>query len=255
MKILSFNVNGVRAAAGKTLVEDLTRLDCDVVGLQETKATPEQVKEALKDLEGYHIYAFSAEKKGYSGTALLSKSEPLSVAYGIGIEEHDNEGRAITAEYEGLYVVTTYVPNSSSGLKRLEYRTQSWDIAFQEYCKGLETKKPVVICGDLNVAHAAIDLKNPKPNYNKTPGYTQAEIDGMTRMIDAGFIDTFRRLYPETIKYSWWSYRAGARAKNVGWRLDYFLVSEVLMARVSDSEILNDVLGSDHCPVMLTLQA
>jgi len=254
MKVLSFNVNGVRAAAGKTLVEDLKRLDCDVVGLQETKATPDQVKEALKELDGYHIYAFSAEKKGYSGTALLTKTEPISVAYGIGVPEHDNEGRAITAEFEKVYVVTTYVPNSSSGLKRLDYRTQEWDVAFLEYCKNLEQHKPVIICGDLNVAHSAIDLKNPKSNYNKTPGYTQAEIDGMTRMIDAGFKDTFRTLYPDTVKYSWWSYRGGARSKNVGWRLDYFMVSEGLMPTVVDSEILNDVLGSDHCPVMLTLK-
>lgn len=253
MKLLSFNVNGVRAAAGKTLIEDLIALDCDVVGLQETKATPEQVKEALADLPGYHIYAYSAEKKGYSGTAVLSKTEPLSVTYGIGTPEHDNEGRAITAEYEDFYYITTYVPNSSSGLKRLDYRTKEWDMAFLAYCKKLEENKPVVVCGDMNVAHAAIDLKNPKSNYNKTPGYTQAEIDGMTRMLEAGYVDTFRALYPVTVKYSWWSYRGGARSKNVGWRLDYFLVSSALMERVSDSEILNDVMGSDHCPVMLTL--
>ena len=254
MKLLSFNVNGVRAAAGKTLVEDLHRLDCDVVGLQETKATPEQVKEALKDLQGYHIYAFSAEKKGYSGTAILSKTEPLSVSMGLGIEEHDNEGRSITAEYEDFYYVTTYVPNSSSGLKRIDYRTKEWDVAFLAYLKKLEEHKPVVVCGDLNVAHQEIDLKNPKSNYNKTPGYTQAEIDGMTRMIEAGFVDTFRSLYPETVRYSWWSYRGGARAKNVGWRLDYFMVSEDYMDKVKDSEILNEVMGSDHCLVMLTLQ-
>lgn len=253
MKLLSFNVNGVRAAAGKTLIEDLHAIDADVVGLQETKATPEQVKEALADLNGYHIYAFSAEKKGYSGTAVLSKSEPMSVTMGIGTPEHDNEGRAITAEFEDFYFVTTYVPNSSSGLRRLDYRTQEWDVAFLAYCKELETRKPVVICGDMNVAHQAMDLKNPKPNYNKTPGYTQAEIDGMSTMLEAGFVDTFRHLYPETVKYSWWSYRGGARAKNVGWRLDYFIVSEALMPQVKDSEILNDVMGSDHCPVQLTL--
>lgn len=254
MKILSFNVNGVRAAAKKTLVEDLTALNCDVVCLQETKATPEQVEEALEGLSGYHVYAFSAEKKGYSGTAILSKTEPVSVKMGIGIAEHDQEGRAITAEFADYYVVTSYVPNSSSGLKRLDYRTKEWDVAFLAYLKSLEKVKPVVLCGDLNVAHQEIDLKNPKSNYNKTPGYTQAEIDGMTRMLNAGFVDTFRTLYPDEVKYSWWSYRGGARGKNVGWRLDYFVVSEVLMDRVVDSEILNEVMGSDHCPVLLTLK-
>lgn len=254
MKLLSFNVNGVRASAGKTLVEDLHRLDCDVVGLQETKATPEQVKEALAELEGYHIYAYSAEKKGYSGTAILSKTEPISVRYGLGIAEHDNEGRTITAEYDEFFYVTTYVPNASSELKRLDYRSQEWDVAFLAYVKELEKTKPVIVCGDMNVAHQEIDLKNPKSNYNKTPGYTQAEIDGMTRMIEAGFVDTFRALYPETVKYSWWSYRGGARGKNVGWRLDYFLVSEALMPRVADSLILNDIMGSDHCPVQLNLK-
>ncbi|MAZ97783.1 MAG: exodeoxyribonuclease III [Flavobacteriales bacterium] len=253
MKLLSFNVNGVRAAAGKTLVEDLHKLDCDVVGLQETKATPDQVKEALSELRGYFIYAFSAEKKGYSGTAILSKVEPLSVTNGIGIPIHDNEGRSITAEFEELFYVTVYVPNSSSGLKRIDYRTKEWDVAFLKYLKKLEQTKPVVVCGDLNVAHQEIDLKNPKSNYNKTPGYTQAEIDGLTTALASGFVDTFRSLNPQTIKYSWWSYRGGARPKNVGWRLDYFLVSESLMSQVKDSEILNDILGSDHCPVQLTI--
>jgi exodeoxyribonuclease III len=253
MKLLSFNVNGVRAAAGKTLVEDLHKLDCDVVGLQETKATPDEVKEALSELRGYFIYAFSAEKKGYSGTAILSKVEPLSVTNGIGIPIHDNEGRSITAEFEEFFYVTVYVPNSSSGLKRIDYRTKEWDVAFLKYLKKLEQTKPVVVCGDLNVAHQEIDLKNPKSNYNKTPGYTQAEIDGLTTALASGFVDTFRSLNPQTIKYSWWSYRGGARPKNVGWRLDYFLVSESLMSQVKDSEILNDILGSDHCPVQLTI--
>ncbi len=253
MKLLSFNVNGVRAAAQKTLIEDLQRLDADVVGLQETKATEEQVKEALQGLEGYHVYAFSAEKKGYSGTAILSKQAPLSLRLGIGQPEHDNEGRAMTAEFDDFYFVTAYVPNSSSGLKRLDYRADEWDVAFRAYLKDLEHTKPVVLCGDLNVAHQAIDLKNPKSNYNKTPGYTQREIDGLTALIDAGFVDTFRVLHPEEVKYSWWSYRGGAREKNVGWRLDYFLISEALMPKVTSSEILNDVLGSDHCPVQLTL--
>jgi len=254
MKLLSFNVNGVRACAGKTLIEDLHELDCDVVCLQEIKATPEQTKEALERLEGYHIYAYSAEKKGYSGTAILSKTEPLNLKMGLGIPEHDNEGRVITAEYDDFFFVGTYVPNSSSGLKRLDYRTQEWDVALRNYLKELEKSKPVVLCGDLNVAHQEIDLKNPKSNYNKTPGYTQAEIDGMTNLLKAGFVDTFRSLYPDTVKYSWWSYRGGARAKNVGWRLDYFVVSESLMERVEDSLILNEVMGSDHCPVQLNLK-
>ncbi|MEY2970383.1 MAG: hypothetical protein RLZZ599_756, partial [Bacteroidota bacterium] len=253
MKFLSFNVNGVRAAAGKTLVADLMNLDCDVIGLQETKATPEQVEEALAALKGYEIYSFSAEKKGYSGTSILSKVAPLSINMGIGSEVHDSEGRTITAEFEEYFFVTTYVPNSSSELKRLDYRANEWDVAFLKYLKSLESRKPVIVCGDMNVAHQEIDLKNPKSNYNKTPGYTQAEIDGMTRMLNAGFVDTFRALHPDTVKYSWWSYRGGARGKNVGWRLDYFLVSESLMPRVQSAEILNEVLGSDHCPVLLEL--
>lgn len=253
MKILSFNVNGVRACAGKTLLQDLNTLDCDVVCLQETKATPEQVAEALSGLTGYHLYAYSAEKKGYSGTAILSKELPLSVKMGLGIGEHDNEGRVITAEFQDYFVVTAYVPNASSGLKRLDYRTKGWDVAFLAFLKNLERSKPVVVCGDLNVAHQPIDLKNPKPNYNKTPGYTQLEIDGLTTILNSGLVDTYRHLYPTTVKYSWWSYRGGSRERNVGWRLDYFLVSESLMGKVKNSEILNDVLGSDHCPVLLSL--
>ena len=253
MKILSFNVNGVRACAGKTLLQDLNTLDCDVVCLQETKATPEQVAEALSGLTGYHLYAYSAEKKGYSGTAILSKELPLSVKMGLGIGEHDNEGRVITAEFQDYFVVTAYVPNASSGLKRLDYRTKGWDVAFLAFIKNLERSKPVVVCGDLNVAHQSIDLKNPKPNYNKTPGYTQLEIDGLTTMLNSGLVDTYRHLHPTTVKYSWWSYRGGSRERNVGWRLDYFLVSESLMVKVKNSEILNDVLGSDHCPVLLSL--
>ncbi len=177
----------------------------------------------------------------------------MSVTNGIGVPKHDNEGRSITAEFENFFYVTVYVPNSSSGLKRIDYRTQEWDVAFLKYLKKLEQTKPVVVCGDLNVAHQEIDLKNPKSNYNKTPGYTQAEIDGLTTMLESGFVDTFRSLNPQTIKYSWWSYRGGARSKNVGWRLDYFLVSQSLMPSVKDSEILNEVMGSDHCPVQLTI--
>jgi exodeoxyribonuclease III len=255
MNFLSFNVNGVRASAKKTLEADLLEIDADVIGLQEIKATVEQTKETLAGLApAYRVYAYEAEKKGYSGTAVLTKQEPLSVAYGLGIPEHDNEGRAITLEFPDLYFVTTYVPNASSRLRRLDYRTKEWDVAFREYLSELDSKKPVVVCGDLNVAHQPIDLKNPKSNYNRTPGYTQAEIDGMTNLLGAGFVDTFRHLYPDTVKYSWWSYRTGARAKNVGWRLDYFLVSQRLLPKVSDSLIRNDVMGSDHCPVQLLLE-
>ena len=254
MNFLSFNVNGVRAATKKTLEADLLRLDADVIGLQETKATVEQTQQALAGLsDRYEIYGAEAEKKGYSGTAVLTKQSPLSVAYGIGSPVHDNEGRTITLEFPELYFVTVYVPNSSSQLRRLAYRTEEWDPAFREYLLGLDEKKPVVVCGDFNVAHQAIDLKNPKSNYNRTPGYTQVEIDGMSAHIDAGLVDTFRHLYPEEVKYSWWSYRAGARARNVGWRLDYFLVSQRLLPKVADSRILNDVMGSDHCPVQLLL--
>lgn len=256
MKLMSFNVNGVRACAKKTLIEDLHRLDPDVICLQETKAEPDQVAEALKELQGYHLYAQgAARKKGYSGTAVLTKREPLSVTMGINIEEHDQEGRVITTEWPDFYLVNVYVPNASSGLSRLPYRTQEWDVAFRAYLQNLDAHKPVIVCGDLNVAHRAIDLKHPKANYNKSPGYTQAEIDGLDALIEAGFVDSFRALHPDEVKYSWWSYRAGARANNVGWRIDYFLVSDRLMPRVKSAEIWNDVFGSDHCPVALELGA
>ena len=255
MKFLSFNVNGVRACAKKTLAADLLAVDADVIGLQETKATPEQVKLALDELsDSYNIYAYGAEKKGYSGTAVLSKTEPLQVTYGIGQEEHDNEGRCITAEFTHCYFVTVYVPNASTALRRLPYRSERWDPAFRAYLVGLAAQKPVVVCGDLNVAHQPIDLSRPKANYNKTPGYTQGEIDGCTDLIKAGFVDTFRQLYPETVKYSWWSYRTKGRDRNVGWRLDYFMVSIPLLPKVKDSLIRNDIFGSDHCPVELHLE-
>ena len=254
MKFISFNVNGVRACAKKTLVEDLKRVDADFVCLQETKATPEQVAEALKELDGYHLEALGAVKKGYSGTAILSKIPIESVSFGIGIDKHDQEGRVITIELDSLFLVNVYVPNSSSGLKRLPYRTEEWDIDFCDYLSGLDKKKPVVVCGDFNVAHQDMDLKNPKANYNKNPGYMQAEIDGLERYLNAGFVDTFRQLHPNEVKYSWWSYRAAARSRNVGWRIDYFLISTRLLPCVQTAEIHNDILGSDHCPVSLTLK-
>ncbi|KZZ31771.1 exodeoxyribonuclease III, partial [Oleiphilus sp. HI0085] len=200
----------------------------------------------------YHIYCNSAEKKGYSGTAILTKHAPISVQYDMGIEEHDQEGRVIAAEYDGFYLVTVYTPNSGSELKRLPYR-QEWDKDFNDYLKKLEESKPVILCGDLNVAHKDIDLARPKPNYNKSAGYTQAEIDGLDRYVASGFIDTYRELNPETVKYSWWSYRAGARAKNVGWRIDYFLASQSLRDNIKAADILNDIMGSDHCPVQIDL--
>lgn len=252
MKYISWNVNGVRAVAKKGFSDKVREMNPDVICLQETKATPEQTAEAVADLEEYKVYGYGAERKGYSGTAILTKVEPINVSYGIGVEEHDTEGRVITAEFEKCFVVTTYVPNSGNGLKRLDYR-EGWDVAMQDYLKSLDAKKPVIWCGDLNVAHQEIDIARPKSNYNKTAGYTQVEIDGMTRLLDSGFIDTFREAHPDEVKYSWWSYRGGAREKNIGWRLDYFVISERLKDKVEEAFILNEVEGSDHCPVGLVL--
>jgi exodeoxyribonuclease-3 len=252
MKIISFNVNGIRAIVGKTFIQDMQRVDADVICLQETKATPEQVQDATATLTGYHVFANSAERKGYSGTAILSKEQPLNVTYGIGEEEHDSEGRVVCAEYASYFVVSVYVPNSGSELLRLAYR-QSWDADFLTYLKKLESSKPVIVCGDFNVAHQSIDLARPKENYNKAAGYMQEEIDGMNQFVENGLIDTFRTLNPELVNYSWWSYRAGAREKNVGWRIDYFLVSQSFLPQVKESFILTDVFGSDHCPVGIQL--
>ena len=252
MKILSFNVNGIRAVVGKTFIEDMQAQAPDVICLQETKATPAQVAEAVAPLSGYQVFANSAERKGYSGTAILTKVAPISVSYGIGLPDHDTEGRVICAEFESFFLVTVYVPNSGSELLRLAYR-QTWDTAFLAYLKNLESSKAVVVCGDFNVAHQAIDLARPKENYNKAAGYMQEEINGMNAFVGAGLLDSFRVLHPESIKYSWWSYRAGARQKNVGWRIDYFLVSEAFTPKLKESFILNEVLGSDHCPVGVIL--
>ena len=252
MKILSFNVNGIRAVVGKTFIEDMQAQVPDVICLQETKATPDQVAEAVVPLSGYQVFANSAERKGYSGTAILTKVAPISVSYGIGLPDHDTEGRVICAEFESFFLVTVYVPNSGSELLRLAYR-QTWDAAFLAYLKNLEASKPVVVCGDFNVAHQSIDLARPKENYNKAAGYMQEEINGMNAFIGAGILDSFRVLHPESIKYSWWSYRAGARQKNVGWRIDYFLVSEAFTPKLKEAFILNEVLGSDHCPVGVVL--
>jgi exodeoxyribonuclease-3 len=252
MKLVSWNVNGVRAAIKKDFFNSLSLMDCDVLCLQETKAQDEQVIEALCDLQGYHIFTNSAVKKGYSGTSIITRVKPIDVTKDIGIEEHDQEGRVLCAEFSDFYLVTVYTPNSGSDLKRLSYR-QQWDADFLAYIQALETTKPVVICGDLNVAHNDIDLARPKPNYNKSAGYTQIEIDGIDNLVAAGFVDSFRHLYPDTVKYSWWSYRAGARERNVGWRIDYFLVSPLLQTKITEAEIFNDIHGSDHCPVSVTL--
>lgn len=252
MKILSFNVNGIRAVVGKTFIEDMQAQVPDVICLQETKATPDQVTEAVAPLSGYQVFANSAERKGYSGTAILTKVAPILVSYGIGLPDHDTEGRVICAEFESFFLVTVYVPNSGSELLRLAYR-QTWDAAFLAYLKNLEASKPVVVCGDFNVAHQSIDLARPKENYNKAAGYMQEEINGMNAFVGAGILDSFRVLHPESIKYSWWSYRAGARQKNVGWRIDYFLVSEAFTPKLKEAFILNEVLGSDHCPVGVVL--
>ncbi len=253
MKIVSWNVNGIRAVAKKNFFKDMKMMSPDILCLQETKAQDDQVAEALTPVSDYFIYSNSAEKKGYSGTAILSRTEPISVSRDIGIAEHDTEGRVLCLEYPTFYLVDVYVPNSGNELKRLEYR-QTWDLAFFNYLKKLETDKPVIVCGDFNVAHKAIDLARPKPNYNKSAGFMQEEIDGMDRYTQEGLVDSFRHFYPDkTDSYSWWSYRAGARERNVGWRIDYFLVSSVILPSIKNADILNSVLGSDHCPVFIEL--
>lgn len=252
MKLISFNVNGIRAIIQKDFYKDMKALDADVYCFQETKATVDQVYEALDDFKGYHIYANEADKKGYSGTAVISKEQPMQVTFDMGVDEHDREGRVICLEYHEFYLINVYVPNSGSDLKRLGYR-QSWDKDFLKYLKGLEKKKPVIVCGDFNVAHREIDLARPKANYNKSAGFMQEEIDGMDAYTGNDLIDSFRLKYPDTVKYSWWSYRAGARPKNIGWRIDYFLISKEFSKKVKDAFILNEVMGSDHCPVGIEL--
>ncbi|MBQ5951145.1 MAG: exodeoxyribonuclease III [Lachnospiraceae bacterium] len=248
-KYISWNVNGLRAVLGKGFYESVAALDADAICLQETKL---QAGQCEIDLPGYHEYWNYAEKKGYSGTAIFTREEPLSVSYGIGIEEHDREGRVITLEYPEWYLITCYTPNSQDGLKRLDYR-MTWEDAFRNYLKGLEKNKPVIFCGDLNVAHKEIDLKNPSSN-RKNAGFTDEERGKFGELLDAGFVDTFRHFYPDRAgEYSWWSYRFHARENNAGWRIDYFLVSEALKDRLKGASIHQEIFGSDHCPVELDI--
>jgi exodeoxyribonuclease-3 len=252
--LVSWNVNGIRAIIKRDFVKDIRNMNPDVLCLQETKAQPEEARNALALLSDYNVFVNSSKaRKGYSGTAILSKQKPIEVTYDLGIEEHDQEGRVITAEFEAYYLVTVYTPNSGEGLRRLTYR-KTWDEAFLNHLKNLESKKPVVFCGDLNVAHSEIDLARPKANYNKTSGYTQDEIDGFENFLASGFVDTFRHLYPDLVKYSWWKYMFNARERNVGWRIDYFMMSKVFLEHLDEAMIYNEHMGSDHCPVGLRLK-
>lgn len=248
MKFISWNVNGLRACVGKDFEQSFRQLDADFFCLQETK-----MQEGQLDLqfEGYTSYWNYAEKKGYSGTAIYTRHKPLSVTYGIGIDEHDHEGRVITLEMEDFYLVTVYTPNSQDGLRRLDYR-MTWETDFLAYLKRLDSQKPVIVCGDLNVAHQEIDLKNPKTN-RRNAGFTDEEREKMSILLDNGFTDTFRFLHPEEVTYSWWSYRFKAREKNAGWRIDYFLISDRLRPQLTGATIHTEILGSDHCPVELNL--
>ncbi len=248
MRFVSWNVNGLRACMGKGFEESFKALNADFFCLQETKMQAGQLD---LQLEGYESYWNYAEKKGYSGTAIFTRLHPLNVTYGIGKDEHDHEGRVITLEMEKFFLVTAYVPNSQDGLRRLDYR-MTWENEFRAYLQRLDAVKPVIVCGDLNVAHEEIDLKNPKSN-RRNAGFTDEEREKFGILLNAGFADTFRRLYPEQVTYSWWSYRFRAREKNAGWRIDYFLVSERLMPLVADAKIHTDIMGSDHCPVSLEI--
>ncbi len=256
MKIVSWNVNGIRAIMKKDFLEDVRAMDADILCLQETKAQLEDAVNSLsllQDLYPHQYINYSKARKGYSGTAILSRHKPLEAKQDIGIEEHDQEGRVVATEFEDFFLVDVYVPNSGQGLSRLDYR-QAWDEAFLSYLKKLEETKPVIVVGDFNVAHQPIDIARPKENYNKSAGYTQQEIDGFQNLMNAGFVDTFRKHYPEEIKYSWWNYRFRARERNVGWRIDYVLVSEALQDKVDDAFIYNEYFGSDHCPVGVMLK-
>ena len=249
MKLISWNVNGLRACVGKGFLDYFKEQQADIFCLQETKLQEGQIE---LELDGYHQYWNYAEKKGYSGTAIFTKEKPISVHYGIGIEEHDKEGRVITLEFEKFYMITVYTPNSQEKLPRLDYRMK-WEEDFKNYLLELDKKKPVIVCGDLNVAHKEIDLKNPKTN-RKNAGFSDEEREKMTKLLESGFVDSFRYFYPnKTDIYSWWSYRFSARAKNAGWRIDYFLVSDRIKENMKGAEIHTEILGSDHCPVLLNI--
>ena len=249
MKFISWNVNGLRACVGKDFEQQFKDLDADFFCLQETKMQAGQLDLSFPGYESYWNYA---DKKGYSGTAIYTKHKPLNVTYGIDIDEHDHEGRVITLEMDDFYLITVYTPNSQDGLRRLDYRMK-WEEDFQAYLHRLDAIKPVIVCGDMNVAHQEIDLKNPKTNH-KNAGFTDEEREKMTQLLSNGFIDTFRSLYPEQVTYSWWSYRFRAREKNTGWRIDYFLISERLKDRLKDAKIHTEIMGSDHCPIEITLK-
>ena len=249
MKFISWNVNGLRACVGKDFEQQFKDLDADFFCLQETKMQAGQLDLSFPGYESYWNYA---DKKGYSGTAIYTKHKPLNVTYGIDIDEHDHEGRVITLEMDDFYLITVYTPNSQDGLRRLDYRMK-WEEDFQAYLHRLDAIKPVIVCGDMNVAHQEIDLKNPKTN-RKNAGFTDEEREKMTQLLSNGFIDTFRSLYPEQVTYSWWSYRFRAREKNTGWRIDYFLISERLKDRLEDTKIHTEIMGSDHCPIEITLK-
>ena len=249
MKLISWNVNGIRACLNKGFSDFFKEVNADIFCLQETKCQPEQIN---LEFEGYTSYWNSAERKGYSGTAIFTKKQPVNVTYGIGIEEHDKEGRIITLEFENFYLVTNYTPNAKRELERLDYR-MVWEDEIRKYLLELNKKKPVIMCGDLNVAHEEIDLKNPKTNRGNA-GFTNEEREKMTELLNAGFIDSYRYLYPEKIEYSWWSYMGHAREKNVGWRIDYFIVSNDFRENIKDATIYTEILGSDHCPVGLEIK-
>ena len=253
MKLVSWNVNGIRAAVGKEFIKEYKKAKPDIYCIQETKAQDDQVKVALKDIHRRFKYMNSAVKKGYSGVATLSKSDPQDVTMGMGIEEHDQEGRILTTDFDHFKLVNVYVPNSGNGLKRLDYRSE-WDKAFADYLSDLRKEKPIIVTGDFNVAHQAIDLARPKSNYNKTSGYTQVEIDGMTGLLKVGLIDSFRFLHLDKVQYTFWSVRFGARDKNIGWRIDYFLVDERLKENIVSASIKDKIMGSDHCPIELEME-
>ncbi|MFV1449302.1 exodeoxyribonuclease III [Maribacter sp. HS] len=254
MKLVSWNVNGIRASVKKGFEDIVKEFDADVFCVQETKAQDDQVAEALKEITDYELFSNSAERKGYSGTGILSKQKPVAFNKNMGVEIHDLEGRITHSEFEHFHLVNVYIPNSGSGLKRLDYRA-GWDKDFTNYLKELSKSKPLIITGDFNVAHTENDLANPKSNYNKTSGFTQVEIDGFDHMLkEVGLIDSFRKLHPTTFnKYTFWSARGGARGRNVGWRLDYFLVSESIWDKVKSAEIHDQIMGSDHCPISLEI--